>query len=261
MTICNICNTDLEYNLEPNLTPNEIITFRESLLCKKCGSASRDRAMMWALTNCISQNTILPNLPQNKQLKILESSGYRGHPPILESKFDYFNTLFEPEAIRKNINPRKYADFENLHFNDEFFDLILASDVFEHVRLDDKAFLELYRTLKPGGYFIMTVPFGYEQKETLIRVRPDGDKDIFLLPPEYHAENTLVYRVYGNDLFQKLNSFGFSVCYLHIQISQYVISKQEIFLCRKKSNPNMEFLDKEKGLIIFKKEYYRAEKE
>ncbi len=192
---------------------------------------------------------------ENKKIKIIEASGQRGHPPVLESKFTYYNTEFDPDAIKENKDPKKYADFQNLHYEDQLFDYVLASDVFEHVRLDDNGFSEINRTLKPGGYFIMTVPFGYNLENSLIRVQPEGDKDIFLLPPEYHDADTLVYRIYGKDIFPKLNKLGFNVCYLRIQIPQHAISNQEVFICRKSQMPDETFLEN-KEYIIVKKDLY-----
>lgn len=255
MDICNICNTNLEYDLKDSLTSEEILAFREGLVCQKCGSISRDRMMMWALSNTNSKTSNLSQIPENKNLKILESTATRGHTEVLDLKFEYMNTIFNSEAIKANIDPKKFADFQNLHFEDDYFDYILASDVFEHIRLDDNAYSEVFRTLKTHGYFLMTVPFSYELDKTIIRVKPEGDKDIFLLPPEYHAEHTLVYRLYGKDLFKKLTKHGFRVCYIHAQIKKYGISKQEVFICRKGSNVDNNFLNNEE-ISIFKKENY-----
>lgn len=255
MSKCNICNNEFESQLKDDLTPEEINSFRESLNCKKCNSISRDRIMMWALANCMNHKECLLELPTNKEIRILESTGVRGHPNVLNSKFDYINTKFDSNSIRKKLDRRKFADFQDLHFDNEFFDYIVSSDVFEHVRLDDKAFREVYRTLKNHGYFLMTAPFSYKLNETLIRVKPIGDSDIFLLPPEYHAENTLAYRVYGSDIFQKLNSYGFNVCYLNIQISDYAISQQEIFVCRKNSAPYIS-VNNSNIKIVRKEEFY-----
>lgn len=255
MSICNICNSNLEYELKNNLTFEEVIAFREGLVCKECGSISRDRIMMWALSNTNSKTGNLFKNSENKKIRILESTATRGHTKILDSKFEYFNTIFDPIAIKENKDPKKYADFQKLHFPDNYFDYILASDVFEHVRLDDDGYSEVFRTLKSGGYFLMTVPFSYALENSLIRVKPDGDKDIFLLPPEYHADNTLSYRVYGKDLFKKLTMHGFQVCYLHIQVRDYAISRQEIFICRKKFAPETSFLENQNVLIIAKENY------
>jgi len=253
--VCNICNFDLEYQLGRNLTDEEIIMYRESLDCKNCHSISRDRIMMWALANSIEKKDILSDLSENKKIRIIESTATRGHTKILDNKFHYLNIEYSPDMMKVNKNPDKFADFENLHFDDEYFDYVLASDVFEHIRLDDKAFKEVFRTLKPDGYFLMTVPFVNEREDTLVRVKPVGEQDVFLMPPEHHAANTLVYRVYGRDLFKKLTKHGFHVVYLSIQTPQYAISKQEIFLCRKNSKPDTDFLNNE-NLHIFRREEY-----
>ena len=64
----------------------------------------------------------------------METSGTRGHPKYLENLYDYYNILYEPEIIKnKNYDVRKYGDLQNLHFQDENFDVILSSDVFEHL--------------------------------------------------------------------------------------------------------------------------------
>jgi len=255
MSVCNICNSNLNYKLNYVLTADEVLAFREDLICKNCGSISRDRIMMWALANTISKTGNLFNIPENKDIRILESTATRGHTKILDSKFEYLNTIFDPDAIKDKKDPKRFADFQKLHFSDNFFDYVLASDVFEHVRLDDDGYSEVFRTLKPGGYFLMTVPFSYALEESLIRVKPEGDKDIFLLPPEYHADNTLSYRVYGKDLFKKLTKHGFQVCYLHVQIKDYAISRQEVFICRKKNVPDTSFLENEKISITAKENY------
>ncbi|MBK9091425.1 MAG: class I SAM-dependent methyltransferase [Anaerolineae bacterium] len=50
------------------------------------------------------------------------------------------------------------GDFCNLPFRDASWDSILALDVLEHLHSPQKALAEAYRVLKPGGYFILSVP-------------------------------------------------------------------------------------------------------
>ncbi len=45
-----------------------------------------------------------------------------------------------------------------LPYPNDRFDLVLATDVVEHVDRDDKALAEIHRVLKPGGYALITVP-------------------------------------------------------------------------------------------------------
>ena len=46
-----------------------------------------------------------------------------------------------------------------LPFEDNTFDSILCTEVFEHVEQLDAVITELYRVLKPGGRMIVTTPF------------------------------------------------------------------------------------------------------
>lgn len=49
---------------------------------------------------------------------------------------------------------------ESLFFEDNFFDFVVVWDVMEHVPDDREAFAEVSRMLKPGGYFLLSVPLG-----------------------------------------------------------------------------------------------------
>jgi SAM-dependent methyltransferase len=66
-------------------------------------------------------------------------------------------------------------------------DHVITADVLEHVRRGDRAFREIHRVLKPGGYFFLQVPYARE-KATEVLVEVDGDRDIYLCPPQYHYE-------------------------------------------------------------------------
>lgn len=45
-----------------------------------------------------------------------------------------------------------------LPFKEEVFDLVIAKDVFEHLINPEFTLTEIYRTLKPGGFFLFHVP-------------------------------------------------------------------------------------------------------
>jgi SAM-dependent methyltransferase len=130
---------------------------------------------------------------------------------------------------------------ENLMFPDNCFDIVISSDVMEHVRLDDKAHKEIARVLKSQGVYIFTVPHSRATKKTLLRVEVsdpnDPSKDKHLLEPEYHGDpngpdRALCYHVYGTDLDETLESLGFSVEYTAKDIPELGIIKTELFYCR-----------------------------
>jgi SAM-dependent methyltransferase len=188
--------------------------------------------LMYGLAVSLGKRLPIREWPADRSFRIFETAGYRGHPSFLGEKYDYYNTKYDPKKIAARADVRCYADVQNLPYPSEFFDCALSSDVFEHVRLDDRGFCEIFRVLKPGGVFVLQAPYGHIP-DTHVLVRPEGDKDIFLEPPQYHAEHTLVYRIYGVDLLDRLRNLGFCVTRLHIAMPEYGISAQDTFLARK----------------------------
>ncbi len=69
---------------------------------------------------------------------------------------------FSPDAVSfcksRGIESVQVAPAESLPFPSENFDLVLALDVLEHLKDDDKAMKEIYRVLKPNGQIIIFVP-------------------------------------------------------------------------------------------------------
>ena len=50
------------------------------------------------------------------------------------------------------------ASISNLPFKDETFDMVLCTEVIEHVENQNKGFKEIYRVLKTDGLFVITTP-------------------------------------------------------------------------------------------------------
>jgi len=67
----------------------------------------------------------------------------------------------------------KYSEIKHpylLPYEDEFFDVVIGSGVLEHVPNDSESLKELYRIIKPDGYFIMNMlPNRYSYTEWLNR--------------------------------------------------------------------------------------------
>jgi SAM-dependent methyltransferase len=154
---------------------------------------------------------------------------------MLDDKFDYYPTEYNPARIAEGKKPRAYADFQKLHYDDEIFDFVIASDVFEHVRNDEEGYREVFRVLKQGGSLVLTVPYDHDRPETIARVDTSGEKDVHLLEPEYHGGggHTLTYRNYGRDLLSLLDRVGFAVGRLDTEIPAYGIPRQSLFIARK----------------------------
>jgi len=67
-----------------------------------------------------------------------------------------------PEAIawcqRKGLGEVKQGDICDMPFATGKFDLVLATDIIEHVEDDSRALEEVVRVLRPGGIALVTVP-------------------------------------------------------------------------------------------------------
>lgn len=67
-----------------------------------------------------------------------------------------------PVAIQfcqeKKLGPVEQGDVCKLPFENERFELALATDIIEHVDRDDLAVAEIHRVLRPGGVTVISVP-------------------------------------------------------------------------------------------------------
>lgn len=129
-----------------------------------------------------------------------------------------------------------HMDITDIHYPDNFFDVILCSHVLEHVPEDRKAIAELFRVLKPGGWAILQVPIlGEETFEDPSVIDPNERMRLF-------GQFDHVRRC-GTDYKNRLESVGFTVEILpgselftpsEIACSELIAEEDRaIWLCRK----------------------------
>ncbi len=80
--------------------------------------------------------------------------------------FNIIGTDISKEAIsygkKKYPNARlEVQPAESLPYNNECFDVVLSFDLFEHIAEIDKHISEVYRVLKPDGYYLFQTPHKY----------------------------------------------------------------------------------------------------
>jgi len=97
------------------------------------------------------------DFPRRKNLRGLGLTDWEGYSSALAEKFDYINTYFDQEPrldiSATDISPERRAAY----------DFIISSEVFEHVVPPvGLAFRNVYEMLKPGGLFVLTVPYGLQ---------------------------------------------------------------------------------------------------
>ena len=208
---------------------------REGTVCGNCGSTSRNRAVALVLGRVLGERVPVFAWRRRATLRVLESSSRGALAMFFAEKFDYFATEYNPAAIAAGGNPRDFADFQKLHYEDGSFDLVIASDVFEHIRHDAEAMRELQRVLRTGGELVLTVPYDHERAHTVQRVDTSGPGDVHLLPPQYHGGggHTLAYREYGRDLVALMEAPGFTVERVAVDDAALGITPQSVFVARK----------------------------
>lgn len=99
------------------------------------------------------------NLPANS--KVLDIGCY---PPYLldfltKQNFDTYGICSRHETVNRSKINLLNIDNDSLPYQDDRFSLIIMSEVLEHLTNDPTSILsEIYRVLKPGGYFFLTTP-------------------------------------------------------------------------------------------------------
>jgi SAM-dependent methyltransferase len=196
---------------------------RETGWCARCGATNRNRQV--ALVACRAASEIrgrpVRALPALRESGVVvynaESQGplheqLRSMPGYLSS--EYLGPEHVPGDVVDGIT---HQDLGRLSFADDSIDLVLSSDVFEHVPDPYSAHAEVRRVLRPGGRHVFTVPFHFHHHAHLDEVRArsgrDGEPEL-LAEPIYHDdpvrdEGVLVYTIFGLEMLVRLAEIGF----------------------------------------------------
>ena len=145
---CNICG-------ENSQIETQLLT-REFPSCHACGSTARTRATMRVLSiSLFGRCLALPDFPESQEITGLGMTDSEGYACALRKKFHYLNTYYHQEP-RLDISSKEVPS--DLIGSADF---IISSEVFEHVIPPvSLAFENVWKMLKPGGAFILTVPYG-----------------------------------------------------------------------------------------------------
>lgn len=103
---------------------------------------------------------------------------------ILKNKkaTSYIGLDIESGLNYENVQPDFLWDGITMPFDNDTFDVVLSTEVLEHVLNPDLYLLEVKRVLKPGGVFFFTVPFlmsFHEVPNDYYRYTPYALEEIF----------------------------------------------------------------------------------
>lgn len=226
-TLCSVCgfvgdlsrsrsviNKDLvdTWNLDKQLT--EKFNARESCDCPNCGNSARTRALASAMLKQFPQRhaTTLHEWvtrANTKNISVAEiNSCGKLHSSLSKLKrlkySEYVakdNWLMRLKHWTKGISNQ---DFSSLKYADSSFDLVLHSEVIEHVNDPQKALDECRRILKSGGICLFTTPL-IMSRVTRRRAEIVGGETKHLYPPSFHGsgeKDNLVFWEFGKDILK-----------------------------------------------------------
>jgi SAM-dependent methyltransferase len=191
------------------------VAIRESFRCQACRSVLRYQGQARAIVRHFARNGIssfaaLCEDADFRDLKIWEPGELGPLRRYLGGLPGYETSSYLPDVPPGTVHDGvRCENLMALTYPSESFDLVITSDVFEHVRHPYVGFAEVYRVLRPGGVHVFSVPGTWPLRdETTVMVDTSGDEDILLMEPEYHRHH-LVYNKFGSDMLYGLAAIGF----------------------------------------------------
>jgi SAM-dependent methyltransferase len=197
----------------------EQLAIRETYRCSQCRSSLRERLQAQAILDTYAPPwcASLACLVRRRgfaRLRVYEP-GTAGHLRTYLRRLPNYrqSDYYDPAPRDKTPAAIPHQNLESLTWPDEYFDLVVSSDILEHVRHPQAALAQIARVLVPGGYHIFTVPLQEPVRSASIsRVDTSGECDVHLLPERYHGDGkggrSLVYTDFGADLLDMVRATG-----------------------------------------------------
>lgn len=179
--------------------------------CGNCGAALRcsDLVKCFLEELEIENGKLLDIVELKGQLCILNVSANGTLHTGLKKMDNYIITEYMPgiesgRTMWGGIGNRDLlcVDLQDIPFTDNSFDVVISEDVMEHIEDYNKALDEIYRVLRPGGFYIFTIPL-MEGKKTQSRKEKKN---------YFHGFGSQLYYVYtdfGDDMIEILDAHGF----------------------------------------------------
>jgi SAM-dependent methyltransferase len=219
---CIVCNRHYGYKVtDTNL--------RESCYCRSCGSSNRQRQISYVLIkSLLNKNPAFSSIKsfvEENNISVYNTESRGAVHDVLRKMKNYTSSEYFgiEHASGDYVDGVLHQDLQNVSFDDSRFDVVLSTEVFEHIPDAYKAFKEVHRILKHGGRHIFTVPFDARSFKDSVKavLEPSGTIQ-YLAEPEYHPDvvrpgkGILVYRIFSLEMMVKLNEIGFTTNLYHL---------------------------------------------
>ena len=134
----------------------------------------------WNEVNHLKIKWIDKYVPNNKNLNILDLAAGKGWYSKYLAKKGHFLTSVDQEIqfeSKDNILQKKVNLEKKLPFDNESFDFVIAWDIIEHIKNEEKLIKEIGRVLKPKGNVLVSVPHADDSKLTKVHLTYSHFKD------------------------------------------------------------------------------------
>lgn len=192
--------------------------FRESMFCSSCDSSYRVRRLASELIKLYSpemlnlrQLLLDPGFSKLKILEINEVGSFGSLHRVLKSHPGLTTTCFIADgSFGSEYKGKSIQNLESLTFEDGYFDLVIHSDVLEHIPHLELAKREMYRVLKPKGTCVFTVPINLKIKLSFSRAKfANNGQRVDLHQPLFHGRGGGPFSVLpARDDYLEVTSFG-----------------------------------------------------
>lgn len=190
----------------------------ENNLCNNCAANARMRTLAKSVVTVLGLNTtedFANKLKSDSNFIVYETAEYftfrfKG---IRNLQNYVVSEYFAERPFGKVVDGIRNENLECLSFPDNFADVIMTSEVLEHVVNLDQALSEIQRVLKPGGHHIFTVPVDQNLIHTYERAKQVNGKIEHISEPVRHgdsirSEGILAFREFGQDTARYISREG-----------------------------------------------------
>jgi hypothetical protein len=215
---------------------------RESGACSQCRSSNRQRQMAWMLRRELGLGVSGPLvIPESVGIYNTEANGPLHQALHAHPKYECSEYWGDKAEFGEIVDGTRNEDLQALSFASASFDVVLSSDVLEHMPQPYQAHSEIYRVLKPGGRHIFTVPYGEALIRDNVRASLVDGKVIHHHEAMYHGdpvrpgEGILVWTIFGLEMLVRLNEIGFETEFWRLQEPSVGIigPGADVFIARK----------------------------
>jgi SAM-dependent methyltransferase len=210
--VCDLCAARTVFTVPFTSSASEgrVFSARDAR-CSGCGLPQRKRHITRAFLDDFA----------GRQPAIYISEQVTGYYRYLAKRFPGLqgSEYIGPEhASGTEVNGVRHEDMTRLSFADASFDVVIASEVLEHIPDWQAALVECARVLRPGGRAYMTFPFLRNTHQTRVRAVIEDGAIRHLLPPQFHGdpvrkEGILCFQEFGWDVLDAFRAAGFTAAW------------------------------------------------